>query len=220
MIPKNMVWKFFLSVAQIAVAIQISASAQAATPARKADSFLLGALYTPVSDFMLQSGVYVEKAISPDLRLGLSYLGGSDLVSSSEDGVTADATLKGTVFAFNARYFLGSSFNVLGGIAYRSATIDYKIADATFSINGEISATSMTIPLFIGNSWAWDNGFTVGVDWIGAFVPLTGASQSEIDGNLPSDAASDLNDKLLDLGVDLSKRTSLTLLLTSIGWAF
>jgi hypothetical protein len=58
------------------------------------------------------------------------------------------------------------------------------------------------------------------LEWIGAFVPLSGSAKSSLNGNLSSSTISDLNQKFVDLGDELAHKTSLTLFLTSLGWAF
>jgi hypothetical protein len=87
-------------------------------------------------------------------------------------------------------------------------------------LTGKIAIQSIAAPIFIGNRWTFPSGFTIGCDWIGAFIPFSGKATSTLDGNLSSSTITDLNEKFVSLGDDLAHKTSLTLLLTSIGWAF
>jgi hypothetical protein len=76
------------------------------------------------------------------------------------------------------------------------------------------------VPLFVGNQWTWPGGFTLGVDWIGAWIPLSGQTQVSMTGGLPEKDLEELTNWILKANDGLSKKTSLTLFLTSIGWAF
>lgn len=187
---------------------------------RAAQSYEALAHYTPASDFVLQYGASFGKALKPNLRLGLTYLGGSKSVSSSIGTTTMEASLSGMAVYGYARYYFGNSFNAFSGLGYRSAIINYKIAGGTFSLDGKLNIQSVTIPLFLGNAWTWKNGLTIGCDWIGAFVPIGGSAKSTLDGNLTSSESDELNQDIVDLGNKLAKTTTLTLLLTSIGLAF
>jgi hypothetical protein len=193
--------------------------------ARSSTRSSVGLLYTPVSDFFLKYGASGSYHMSSKLHLGAAFLTGSYSQSLSETSGsnTARATLNGTGMAAygTARYFVGNSFNVLSGVGYRKATLDYTISDSLGTkVDGKIDIASIVVPVFIGNSWSWDGGFSLGVDWIGAYVPLSGSSKGSIKGNLSSSTLTSLNDDLVDMGHGMSKRSSLTLLLTSLSWSF
>jgi hypothetical protein len=76
------------------------------------------------------------------------------------------------------------------------------------------------LPVFIGNHWTFDSGFTIGCDWVGDMIALSGSAKSSMDGNLDNETIKTFNQEFLDLGDSLAHKSSLTLFLTSIGWAF
>ncbi|MCX6118594.1 MAG: hypothetical protein NT027_13710 [Proteobacteria bacterium] len=200
-------------------------SADSSESARSGQKFGLGLLYTPASDFVLSSGVYGASYLSSKLQVGARYIGGSKKLDVSEtQGTTtyyATATLTGYLFDIDARYFVGNSFNILGGLGFRSANIKYSIEDrATTSVSGNITISSIVLPISIGNSWTWSNGFSIGCDWLGVQVPLSGSTKSSLSGTLSADTAKKLNEDLVNTGDKLAKTTSLTLLLTHLAWAF
>lgn len=183
-------------------------------------------LYTPVSGFLLSFGGGASYNVKPDLALGIQYLTGSktihDEMTDNVITVKADATLQGSAGYVYGRYFIGNSFNMMAGLGVRTATIKYTMEEESLNLklNGKIEIQSITVPVFIGNRWTFQSGFTLGCDWIGAFIPLTGSAKSTLDGNLPNSLITELNDKFVSDGNDLAHKTSLTLLLTSVGWAF
>lgn len=178
-------------------------------------------LYTPVSDFILQFGAQAQLVRSPSLQLGFLLLTGSEMWGQDYERGVIKLTGNGTSFSLNARYFLGNSFNVLTGLGYRAATVKIDIEHISLGqVAGDFKVQSATIPLFIGNQWTWPGGFTLGVDWIGAWIPISGETQVSLKGDLPQKDLEELTDLFMDAGDGLGKKTSLTLLLTSIGWAF
>jgi hypothetical protein len=123
--------------------------------------------------------------------------------------------------SLHARYFLGNSFNILTGLGYRAADLKLDFQDQLLGrIEGDLKVQSIAIPFFIGNHWTWAGGFTFGFDWIGAWIPVSGKTQASIKGNLPQKDLQELTDISARLGDGLSKTTTFTLFLTSIGWAF
>ncbi|MCX6123165.1 MAG: hypothetical protein NTV34_00195 [Proteobacteria bacterium] len=134
----------------------------------------LGVMYTPLSDFMLQYGASGQYKVSSKLTAGAAFLMGSKTISSEQSDSTGsaqgNATLSGTAFMGYGRYFFGKTFNMLGGLAYRGASIKYQIQDSTgAAINGVLDIQSIAVPIFIGNLWVFNNGIMLSADWIGAF---------------------------------------------------
>ena len=193
---------------------------------RKTQAANVELLYTPLSDYVLSYGVGGSYNLKPNLALGLQVLMGSKTVNySSTDQastVSGNAKIQGTVGYVYGRYFFGNSFNMMTGLGVRSASIKYILEESSLklAVDGKIDIQSIALPVFIGNRWTFKSGFTIGCDWIGAFVPLSGSAKSSLSGNLPNEMISDLNDKYLSLGKDLTHKTSMTLFLTSLGWAF
>ena len=181
--------------------------------------------YTPVSDFVLKYGARAFFNVSSSLQLGLSYLGGSEDLASqlpSEGDVTVKkADLSGNAIFGYLRFFPGNTFSATIGLGYRGASAEYAIQDTSgHEIDGKLSISSIVIPIAVGNHWTWRNGFTLGCDWIAAFVPLSGSSKSTLSGSLTDADAKTLNDDFVSLGDKLAKQTTFTLLLTSVGFMF
>jgi hypothetical protein len=183
-------------------------------------------LYTPLSDFVLSYGAGGSYNISSNLSLGVQYLTGQKTIHESSTDETStinkDAKLVGSAAYLSGRYFFGNSFNLLMGLGLRAATIDYSAEEPStqLAIKGKVDIKSVVLPIFIGNRWTFKSGFTVGCDWIGAFIPLTGTAKASVEGNLPQSYIDDINDDYLDMGKKLAQKTSYTLFLTSLGWSF
>jgi hypothetical protein len=178
-------------------------------------------LYTPLSDFLLKFGAQLQWAPSPSLQVGLLGLTGSETKDSSYEGGTVTSSGTGLVLALHARYFVGNSFNIFSGLGYRSAAIKLNLKDKLLgSIDGDLKVQSIAIPFFIGNHWTWSSGFTLGCDWIGAWIPVSGKTEASIKGNLSQKDRDEFVDIGAKIGDGLAKTTSFTLFLTSIGWAF
>jgi hypothetical protein len=188
---------------------------------RKSQQYEVDALYTPLSQYILSYGASASYSLNPNFKVGLTYLQGKKSVDISDSTVTAKGDLTGMAVNIQARYFLSNSFNLSSGLGYRAANIKYNVADTVGNhVEGELKISSITIPFFIGNSWTWESGFTLGCDWIGVFIPLSGSSKGSTTGNLSSSTITDLNSDFVEMGDKLAKKASLTLALTSIGWAF
>lgn len=213
-----------------------SATSATATPesgegasqiARSNKKIGLDALYTPLSDYALSYGAAGSYNLSPRINTGFALLMGTSTVSQSEteNGVEykAEAKITGSAYYAYGRYFLGNSFNVTGGLGLRSATINYNAQagnGAVVALNGKVEIQSIVLPLYIGNRWSFDSGFTIGCDWIGAMIAVTGSAKSSLEGNIDNQTIKNFNQDFLDLGNSLAHKSSLTLFLTSIGWAF
>ena len=198
----------------------------ASQTARGANKVGIDALYTPVSDFALSYGGSVNYNLSPSLNVGLVALMGNSTVSKSEtdNGIdyTANAKIAGSAYYVYGRYFFGNSFNAAAGLGLRTATVTYneQIGGSAIALNGKIDIQSIVLPIFIGNRWSFGSGFTIGCDWIGDMIAISGSAKSTLDGNLDNDTIKSFNQEFLDLGNSLAHKSSVTLLLTSIGWAF
>ena len=198
------------------------------TNARKIKHLSLGLEVTPASDYMLTYGLSGEYHSSSKLLVGASLLTGtkSKTIDDTQGGfgASASAKLTGTAFLVTGRYFFGNSFNLTSGLGYRTASINYTISVASslsnINIDGKLEIQSIVVPLFIGNRWSWKSGFSLGCDWIGIMVPVTGSSKGSVSGTLSSSDASSINDEFVALGNSLAKQASATLLLTTLSWAF
>jgi len=193
---------------------------------RKTQAANVELLYTPLSDYVLSYGVGGSYNLKPNLALGVHILAGSETLKFSGANQTAtaygSAKLQGTAGYVYGRYFFGNSFNMMTGLGVRSAKVKYHIEESSLklAVDGKIDIQSIALPVFIGNRWTFKSGFTIGCDWIGVLVPLSGSAKSSLSGNLPNELISDLNKSFLSVGEGLAHKSSLTAFLTSLGWAF
>lgn len=78
-------------------------------------------------------------------------------------------------YTFQARRYVGNSFHLTFGAVYStfSARLGSDILDSFGNeINSEFSAGNIGATGGIGNRWQWQNGFTLGIDWIRLNIPL------------------------------------------------
>lgn len=134
----------------------------------------IGLTLMPVSGF--RGGYF----ISPDLTAELSYASGG--------ATLGDFEAKKTVIEAKAKYFLGNSFYIDGGLAQESWAVTYPVMDAggstSSNLSGSVSNTGLVF--HIGNQWQW-SGFTLGCDWLGYFASLS--SSASFDGSTTVDEA-------------------------------
>ena len=164
--------------------------------------------------------------MSPRIQFGLDYLTGSedfrDKIGDQPPVYTTKASASGMAVYGWARYFTGNSFNFGAGLGQRTASLAYGIEDRSLNITleGTANISSIIVPVFFGNQWMWDGGFTIGVDWLEAMIPISGSSSSTTSSNVSDPGLKKLSDDTAELGLKLAKTTTLTLFLTSIGWTF
>lgn len=198
--------------------------ASAATRASK--KYGAEVLFTPVSDFMLQFGVGGHYTLSPKIQVGFDYLTGSkDIVGEFQKTGSVEvtkATLSGMAAFAYGRYFFGNSFNAMAGLGIRNATGTLRVEDTSTKefFESKLSISSFVMPIAIGNHWSFDNGFSIGCDWVAAFVPLSGSAKTTSSTNISDPDIDKFYDDFQKTGDSLAKTTSLTLALTSIGWQF
>jgi len=179
-------------------------------------------LFTPVSDFYLSYGAQAHYIKSPKLQIGFLALSGTYTDSFDATSLVGEANAQGSVLSINARYFFGNSFNVTSGLGYRSANIDMKFTGKSLlaEIDANVKISGLVLPFFLGNHWTWSNGFTMGVDWIGAWIPLSPKTVTSVSGSAPDSLLEESRDIAHDAFAKAANSTTLTLALTSIGWAF
>jgi hypothetical protein len=195
--------------------------------ARATKRYGAGLLYTPLSDYVLKygaSGFY--QGGEGRWQAGLAVLSGSEAFSEKQEGeglaVVGDAKITGLAVYGFGRFFFGNSFNAAAGFGLRKAEITYRIGEKTTSafVDGKSTVQSLVVPVAIGNQWTWSNGVSLGVDWLVAFVPVTGTAKSETTGNLSDQDTQETTDEFQAISEKLSKRTSFTLALTSLAYEF
>ena len=155
-------------------------------------------------------GLRLGYFINPNLVAEVSYLTGSAKIGSYES--------KKALMEAKAKYFLGETFYVDGGLAHESWDVKYSVLKSgtlleTSSLSGKVANTG--IDLHIGNQWQWD-GFTLGCDWAGYFLNLsTSTSYGSGSGLDEEDQKSEEAKVKKSLG-----GSSAHLLRFYIGWSF
>jgi hypothetical protein len=165
-----------------------------------------------------------------DWELGLAGYGGTaDLTGTLGDQVTTDShladykvdnlSLSATLITVEARYFFGDNFTVTTGLGWRELKGHVRLSDpAGETLSADAAMRNLVATLAVGSVWAWDNGFFLGIDWIGVAWPLTSAWNVETRGSAP--ATHDLKDQADKLAQTLSRSPALILLLGAAGWRF
>ncbi len=145
--------------------------------------------YAPTAGF--SAGYFID----PDTIIDGNIVSGSE--KSSEFALTVMESHASYAGA-RLKKFWGNSFYTNSGIGLRS--MSRKITFPAGRYTGidkestyEASNTSLVVDFAIGNNWQM-NTFTIGVDWIGLFVPLATLTKDEkySDPNLESQNNSDI----------------------------
>jgi hypothetical protein len=78
-------------------------------------------------------------------------------------------------FTLHARRYVGNSFHFTSGAVYSAFKAglgsDF-LDDLGNELNSEFSADNLGVTAGLGNRWQWDNGITLGVDWLRLNVPV------------------------------------------------
>jgi len=162
-----------------------------------------------------------------DWQFGLAYATGKldvkPLVDDSTYAQVDYADIYGQILAAQARYFLGNSFNLYGQIGQRVYKWDLKVSSKVSSdfIKSTGKATSMYAGLGVGNTWAWDCGLFVGIDWLGYFIPFGSSSESSNTfSGTPTSDMEKINTETQDLGKKLGNTGHFQLLVLNLGFSF
>lgn len=134
--------------------------------------------------------------VTKDFELGLLYFSGkfakSDRTSQSSEEVkvTKDGELNSghlvdgseakysvQQYGIYGRYFIWNSFNTSFGLVHRRikgifAYDGYPFQESPQHVSGAMAAGALAGLVQVGNRWSWDNGFTIGIDWIGYTIPF------------------------------------------------
>jgi len=177
---------------------------------------------------MTASGVEGFYRLSPDLQLGLQYMQGSESLASKVDvdpTVSLDKLhIQGQTALAIARYFVCNSLNIYAAAGQR--TINWEFAASSklslISMSAKGKTTSIVAGAGIGNTWSWDNGFFLGADWFGAFVPLSSSASSSVtrNGFTENPDFDDTEASAENVGRKLGKANHYQLLSLNVGWAF
>ena len=79
------------------------------------------------------------------------------------------------------KYFLKNSFHVSFGTYFNQ--LDFEVGENVRDVDGnaideEIKVMTYGLSVGIGNRWQWDNGFTLGVDWVRVNQPVGDYSEN------------------------------------------
>lgn len=183
----------------------------------------------PLSDFFFKYGVAGGyRPFNSSLEYVLQYLAGSEDLKASVGDTDSVTTTKADVsswqFVGGARYYFGPSFNILGGLGYRSgeATLgmQHKI-DTDIAIETAVKASGAVAALGIGNHWSWDNGVTFGADWLAVSIPLTKSPTYKVQGKGLSEQEMDEIEELsADLAEKIAGVSALSLCNLQVGFRF
>lgn len=94
---------------------------------------------------------------------------------SSGVGVLDFGEVKETRYTLQARRYVGNSFNFTFGpvVSAFSAELGSDVLDSFGNeISSNFSAQNIGISGGIGNRWQWNNGFTLGIDWLRINIPV------------------------------------------------
>lgn len=173
--------------------------------------------------------------VMPNLSVGLLYNSGSldfgSEISSTPGAKINSATIDASIVMVHARYFVGNSFYVSGGLGQRTITADFDIQSTLidYGIKSNIEAKSTSVMIALGNQWQWDSGFSLGVEWLGYIVPLSASSTDSLD-ETGADAGSassankssvdSLKKDSTDLAETIGELSTPRLFMISLGWSF
>ncbi len=193
------------------------------TPNSYASRFSILADIAPLSMWVpYKLGLTLGWQFQEDWAVEASYLQGKiDLDNTGVEGV-GDAK-EDRIDVVIRKYFCGS-FSVFGGYSYQS--VNAEASDQVRTDNPGLPFYDTTIKTHgviagIGNRWMWGSGFTLGVDWISAIIPLSNKVDNDFRDLIPSDYtdAQDRKD-IIDAMDKIEKTPRLTLLHLKLGWTF
>jgi hypothetical protein len=127
-------------------------------------------------------------------------------------------------FDIVVRKYFGGSFSVFGGYSYQSVNVEASdqvrtdnpglpFYDTTIKTHGVIAG--------IGNRWLWGSGFTFGVDWISAIIPISNKVDNDFRKlSILNFADAQDREDIKDAMDKIEKTPRLTLLHFKLGWTF
>lgn len=172
------------------------------------------------------NGIDIYMNMNSRLQVGIGYSSGTLDLSSL---ILSDTTSKNKtdisvqLIDLYAKYFVGNSFAVTGGLTHRTIKSHIFVSSLTgsSSIDMNVSGSGVTGKIGIGNYWSWDGGFTLGCEWVGYLSPLTSSFSSKtVSVGIPSDSMDNVADDGKSLGRTFSKSGSYQLLNLAIGYSF
>ncbi|MCX6130217.1 MAG: hypothetical protein NTX25_14285 [Proteobacteria bacterium] len=128
-------------------------------------SLLLGAGIADGASGRMMADLYLSR----DLHLDFEIRNATEFV----DGVT-----KTLFLTSHLKYFVGNSFYISAGpgysksVANKNESVYGSTLSDDYKSHTEILLDDMGLEASIGNQWQW-NHFTLGVDWVGNYLPLS-----------------------------------------------
>lgn len=172
------------------------------------------------------SGLDGYMNLNPKLQFGLSYVMGTLDLKSSVTALTGanidKLNLNVSLIEAYAKYFVGNSFALIGGLGYRNINSDISVTSTTGSKNTATSkstGTAFVAKIGLGNYWSWKSGFTLGCEWVGYLTPLSSAYSSDSSGVSTASMAS-LNNSANDLSKTFASTSTAQFLNLAIGYSF
>lgn len=166
---------------------------------------------------------------TPSLHFGGFFVTGShdftdDLESTVEDNdvKTTEALMTFTLTVAQARYFVGNSFFVDGGLGVRTFASRFAFEQeeaGSFAVTTK--ATSIVAQVGIGNLWSFDNGLLIGAEWIGYNQPISSSfsASSETEGAV-TDSIEDVQALAKELAQFTAETGAAMALFFNVGYAF
>lgn len=148
-----------------------------------------------------------------------------ELLGRDDPDVIMDTKMTSVVFQGGGRFFLGETFNIRGGLAYRKIgfTIDAKSDLSVSTASVDVNAVSLAGYFSLGNTWIHDDGrWIIGCDWFGVMVPVTsnnGSSTTTTTG-VPDETLNSLASEAEDSAKKLGDITTFSMLNLHIGMFF
>jgi hypothetical protein len=134
------------------------------------------------------------------------------------------SSFKETRLSLLARYFPSSSFNLFFGIHHEN--LELVLGDALVAgLSGVdvseyrlLQLSNLGIGLGLGNRWYFENGFTVGIDWLAINQPII---PLKTESKFLSSNANQSDKDAVDKGLTALKLLPrLTLIKVALGWTF
>ncbi len=193
--------------------------------ARSANNFVVNGSMGNIAGGISGAGVEGMYRKNSKLEFGFEFHTGSlsliDKIDTTSSVKLEAADLNAKYFGGIARYFVGETFAVNGGLGYRQIDSLIRVSSSSSSIQTTSNGNAFYARVGIGNYWTWNSGFSLGCEWIGAQVPLSSSYSSESQSSgVSSSSMENVRETGEDLGKTLAKSTIFQALNLKIGYTF
>lgn len=125
----------------------------------------------------LQAGYFLDRDKLILLELTSGSLTSNSSSSSISYTIGSELKVKSNSFGVHYKQFTSNSFYYRFGADFRTVSYNYSY-DSSFSTDRrKFDGQSLAANFQIGNQWQWEN-FTLGCDWVGISLPLTGSTSN------------------------------------------